>query len=219
MVRRSERVSRGGHELAATPADGGPVDGSEPMNGDEHAGEDREVSADDADIEDALDGHRDASRGSDDGQQTEPRDERPDDGQQTEPRSERPEDPPEADGEPVEIRVPPNLLAAWEHRAETAKLSLSEYVVRMAEAGRMSVQMDPSAVGGDAGTAMTVEQLTDDVVERLRHEDAVSWEQLLESISSNLEGNLEEALERLQEDDVVRYSGLEGGYKLVEDDA
>ena len=223
MIRRSERVSRGGHELAATPAAGRPVGGPHIMNGDEQSG--REGSADDSDIEDALDGHRGTSGGTDGGQGTAggTGDDRKsttdaDDQQSGTERDDGPDDPPESDGESVEITVPPNLLAAWEHRARKAKLSVSEYVVRMAEAGRMSVQMEPSGVGDDAGTTMSVEQLTDDVVERLRHEDAVSWEQLLETISSNLEGNLEEALERLQEDDVVRYSGLEGGYKLVEDD-
>lgn len=179
------------------------------MSGDEPASTEGEESADDSDIEDALDGHRGPSDGADDGQQA---------GIPSEATDDDPDDPPKADGEAIEIRVPPNLLAAWEQRARKAKLSVSEYVVRMAEAGRMSVQMEPAGVGGDPGTTMSVEQLTDDVVERLRHEDAVSWEQLLEAISSNLEENLEEALERLQADDVVRYSGLEGGYELVEEE-
>jgi hypothetical protein len=119
-------------------------------------------------------------------------------------------------GETIEVEVPANLLRAWEHQASKAKLSVSEYVVRMTEAGRMSVQMQPAS-GGDAA-AMSVEQLTDEVVEQLRHEEAVSWDQLVDAISKNLEEQLEDALERLQADDVVRYSGLKGGYRLVEED-
>jgi hypothetical protein len=119
-------------------------------------------------------------------------------------------------GETIDVEVPANLLRAWEHQADKAKLSVSEYVVRMTEAGRMSVQMQP-ATGGEAA-AMSVEQLTDEVVEQLRHEEAVPWDQLVDAISKNLEEQLEEALARLQEDDVVRYSGLKGGYRLVEED-
>jgi hypothetical protein len=123
---------------------------------------------------------------------------------------------PDSGGETIEVEVPANLLRAWEHQASKAKLSVSEYVVRMTEAGRMSVQMQPAS-GGDAA-AMSVEQLTDEVVEQLRHEEAVSWDQLVDAISKNLEEQLEDALDRLQEDDVVRYSGLKGGYRLVEED-
>jgi hypothetical protein len=120
-------------------------------------------------------------------------------------------------GPTLEIEVPANLQRVWEHQAKQAKLSVSEYVVRMTEAGRMSVQMQPAG-GGDAA-AMSVEQLTEEVVEQLRHEEAVAWEELLDAISKNLEEQLEEALERLQEDGVVRYSGLQGGYRLVEEDS
>jgi hypothetical protein len=122
-----------------------------------------------------------------------------------------------ASGEVLELSVPQNLLRAWEHQAEQAKLSVSEYVVRMTEAGRMSVQMQPAG-GDESGAAMSVEQLTDEIVDELRHENAVAWEQLVDAISRNLEERMEEALGRLQEDDVVRYSGLEGGYHLVEED-
>lgn len=120
--------------------------------------------------------------------------------------------------EVLEVAVPPNLRSAWQHQAEQATLSLSEYVVRMTEAGRMSVQMQPALGGGDAGAAMSADQLREEVVEELRHEEAVDWEGLVDAISRNLEERLEEVLEDLQEDDVVRYSGLRGGYHLVEED-
>lgn len=121
-------------------------------------------------------------------------------------------------GETIEITVPPNLLGAWEHRAESAKLTLSEYVVRMAEAGRMSVQMQPENVADETGAGLSVDQLADEVVDHLRREDAVSWDDLVGTIARGLEEDVEAALEGLQEDDVVRYSGLDGGYRLVDDE-
>lgn len=120
------------------------------------------------------------------------------------------------DGETIEVTVPPDLLRAWNRRADTANLALSEYVVRMTEAGRMSARMQPARA--EERAAMSVDQLAEEVVEELRHQEAVSWEQLVDAISRNLERRLEEVLEGLQEDDVVRYSGLKGGYQLVDED-
>lgn len=112
----------------------------------------------------------------------------------------------------VEIAVEPNQKAVWQNQAEQAKLSLSEYVVTMVETGRMSVRMEPSNQG--PGT----EELEDRVRAVLREDQYLSWDELVETLSREFEENVEGALQKLQADDEVRYSGLHDGYTLVGDE-
>lgn len=118
--------------------------------------------------------------------------------------------------ETVELNVRPGLLATWRKQARMAKLDLDEFVERMVEAGRMSVNVQPTDVGSSA--AMTTDDIAEEVRDQLRTEEYCSWEELLDAVSGKLEENLERALSDLQEEGVVRYSGLHGGYVLVEEE-
>jgi hypothetical protein len=53
--------------------------------------------------------------------------------------------------------------------------------------------------------------------ELLSTDPYLGWDELSTRVVSSLEEPLEKALERLQKDNVVRYSGQHGGYCLVKD--
>lgn len=121
----------------------------------------------------------------------------------------------EPDRETVELAVRSHLLSAWQRQADQAKLSLSAYLVHMVEAGRMSVTMQP-AVTEDTQSTMTAEEVADHIREELEHDEYVSWDELVETFVDDLERTVEDALSDLQDDGVVRYSGLHGGYQLTD---
>ncbi|WP_121821172.1 DUF5805 domain-containing protein [Halostella salina] len=119
------------------------------------------------------------------------------------------------DREQVTLTVRSGLLETWERQAEMAKLDLDEFVERMVEAGRMSVNVQPDT---DSSPAMTEEHVTDEIRSQLRREEYRSWDDLVEAITGELERHVEDALAEMQADGEVRYSGLHGGYQLVEED-
>jgi len=127
------------------------------------------------------------------------------------------------DREQLTLTVRSGLLDTWERQAEMAKLDIDEFVERMVEAGRMSVNVQPTVEDGpsavdDGSPAMTEEHVADEIRSQLRHEEYRSWDDLVEAIAGELERHVEDALAEMQADGEVRYSGLHGGYRLVEED-
>jgi hypothetical protein len=43
----------------------------------------------------------------------------------------------------------------------------------------------------------------------------MDWDELLAAVTEDLENRLDETLGRLQESNVIRYSGRDGGYTIV----
>jgi ribosomal protein L17 len=50
----------------------------------------------------------------------------------------------------------------------------------------------------------------------LDDEEYLSWDELVEALTGDIESRLEDALQDLQSDDDVRYSGRHGGYARVD---
>jgi len=119
----------------------------------------------------------------------------------------------------VQTYVPEYQKAEWRRHAEELDMSQSEFVRTMVQAGRRGfggdeseaeeTRSDPTDPGGqDLETA---------VHDALSDADALDWEELLERVTDDVERRLEEAIESLQADNSVRYSGPQGGYTLVEE--
>ena len=123
-----------------------------------------------------------------------------------------PDDP---DTETVVVRtyVPAYQKEAWESHADDLDMSQSEFVRSMVQAGRNGFESpseqppSPDATPGGSG-------LETQVLELLRSE-TYSWNELLEAVSDDIETQLEDALDSLQSQDQVRYSGRDGGYIYV----
>ena len=111
--------------------------------------------------------------------------------------------------------VPDHQKELWEQHAEERGMSTSEYVRTMAQAGRRG--FDERAVDtGSTDATPRDDGLESRVLDALRDGDPLSWEELLARVTDDVEQRLEEAMDSLQSDNRVKYSGREGGYVLDE---
>lgn len=122
----------------------------------------------------------------------------------------------------VRTYVPAYQRDQWDTHAESLDMSRSEFVRSMVQAGRRGFGADladqneqernPIPEDGSSpqkGLENTVQSL-------LEESGCLSWEELFQEIAGDIEQRLEGALQELQDQDRVRYSGPEGGYVLEE---
>jgi len=115
----------------------------------------------------------------------------------------------------VKTYIPAYQKERWVDHADRLGMSQSEFVRTMVQAGRSDIE--PTAIdddnGDDGGTA-----LKERIVGHLRESDHADFEELLAAMTDDVERRLDDALERLQAADRIRYSGRNGGYTLQEGD-
>jgi hypothetical protein len=139
----------------------------------------------------------------------------------------------ETDRAVVKTYVPAYEKATWVEHADELDMSQSEFVRTMVQAGRRDFAVDPYPEVDDAGSSTSTEDAhshsspaTEDVgaetdafearVYALLTEETRSWDELLEAVTDDVEGRLEDALQSLQADNRVVYSGRNGGYEAVD---
>ena len=125
----------------------------------------------------------------------------------------------ETDRSTVMTYVPAYQKAEWKAHAEELGMSQAEYVRTMVQAGRKGFELDsqsPDLERSSPPSDPRGSALETRVLDTLDSADPLSWDELVESLSSNFEDRLEEALESLQDDNRIRYSGREGGYRLID---
>ena len=114
--------------------------------------------------------------------------------------------------------VPAYQKAEWKAHADELGMSQAEYVRTMVQSGRKGFELDeqspdlegssdPSNPGGHGLETRVLDALDSGVL---------SWEELVDALSSNFEDRLEETLESMQAENRVRYSGRKGGYTVVD---
>jgi hypothetical protein len=137
----------------------------------------------------------------------------------------------------VKTYVPAYQRDVWDDHAEELGMSRSEFVRTMVQAGRRGFTgqtgegtadepgggPDEQADDGDDGTAESRDgsetrpepaDLEAAVLATLSADEFLSWEDLREAVTDDIEARLEEALQSLQARDRIRYSGRNGGYTL-----
>ena len=120
----------------------------------------------------------------------------------------------------INTYVPAYQKETWAEHAERLGMSQSEFIRTMVQAGRRGFK--PSVSGstpeepGSSGSNPGGNGLEDRVLEALRSEGVLDWDELLAKLTDDVEDRLDSALEELQSDDLVRYAGRDGGYKLTE---
>ncbi|MUV88969.1 hypothetical protein GJ629_02900 [Halapricum sp. CBA1109] len=127
----------------------------------------------------------------------------------------------ETDRVAVKTYVPAYQKAEWTDHAERLEMSQSEFVRTMVQAGRRGfLSAEDGGTDGDDcesdADGTDAAELADRVQSVLSGSTHHSWEELLESLTDDIETRLDETLAELQEDNVVRYSGRHGGYTLVD---
>lgn len=109
----------------------------------------------------------------------------------------------------------------WADHADRLGMTQSEFIRTMVQAGRRGFDPDTenrsSETSGDTADN-TAEDLEQRVERALADREYLRWEELVEVLTDDIENRLEAALETLQAENRVRYSGREGGYTLIEDD-
>jgi len=115
----------------------------------------------------------------------------------------------------VKTYVPADQKETWADHADRLDMSQSEFVRTMVQAGRRGFDPDP-VEGGSDGSDPGGDALEDRVLRLLREDGALDWEDLVAALTEDVESQVDDALETLQAQDLVRYSGRDGGYVLVE---
>ncbi|MFC4437607.1 MULTISPECIES: DUF5805 domain-containing protein [Natrialbaceae] len=116
----------------------------------------------------------------------------------------------------VKTYVPSYQKSEWQDHADDLEMSQSEYVRTMVQAGRRGFEGDREEPGSPdenpRGNGLETRVL------ELLSSDTYSWNELLEAVSDDIESRLDDALEQLQAENRIRYSGRHGGYTMVGDD-
>ena len=120
----------------------------------------------------------------------------------------------------VRTYVPAYQREVWRDHADELGMSLSEFVRTMVQSGRSgfestepgSATPSNSVEGGSPDVTPGGDGLEEGVLELLRSEGPLDWDGLVEGLAGDFEDRLEEALDELQSDNRVKYSGRDGGY-------
>lgn len=120
----------------------------------------------------------------------------------------------------VKTYVPAYQKRIWAEHADDLGMSQSEFLSTMVQAGRRgfdpvpetdrSSEQDPSA----ATSSSSNNDFEDRVEEILEESGPLSWEELVAALTDDIERRLEDALQELQSENRVSYSGRGGGYTL-----
>jgi DNA-binding MurR/RpiR family transcriptional regulator len=121
----------------------------------------------------------------------------------------------------VKTYVPAYQREVWDDHAEELDMSRSEFVKTMVQAGRRGFSAETRQAADrernhsedTTSTAGADESLETEVVEMLSAEPR-DWDELLATLTAEVEESLDETLQALQDAGRVRYSGRDGGYIL-----
>ena len=117
----------------------------------------------------------------------------------------------------VKTYVPAYQKERWREHAAELGMSQSEFVRSMIQAGRRGFDLDGgTAEPGSDDETPGVDGLEDRVLDVL-DDGYCSWDELVRSLTDDIEERLETTLQHLQRENRVRYSGRHGGY-ITEDD-
>ena len=117
----------------------------------------------------------------------------------------------------VKTYVPSYQKERWREHAAELGMSQSEFVRSMIQAGRRDFDLDDgTAEPGSDDETPGVSGLEDRVLDVL-DDGYCSWDELVRSLTDDIEERLETTLQHLQRENRVRYSGRHGGY-IAEDD-
>lgn len=127
----------------------------------------------------------------------------------------------------VKTYVPAAQRESWDEHADELDMSRSEFVRTMVQAGRRGFTPRGSTPEtGEIGNSVDEEgehqdsvvdqgetdSFDDLVLDLLDEEGCLSWNELFEALTDDVETRLNDALDRLQDENEIKHSGREGGY-------
>ncbi|NGM70865.1 hypothetical protein G6M89_17970 [Natronolimnobius sp. AArcel1] len=122
----------------------------------------------------------------------------------------------------VKTYVPRYQKEVWQEHADDLEMSQSEFVRTMVQSGRSTFDV-PSSGGSETppdegGETDHSEGFGDRILEVLQREGVKNWDELVDALIDDVEDDLDAALQRLQDENLVRYSGRDGGYVVTENE-
>ncbi|RZV08258.1 hypothetical protein BDK88_3225 [Natrinema hispanicum] len=115
----------------------------------------------------------------------------------------------------VKTYVPRYQKEKWTEHADKLEMSQSEFVRTMVQAGRCDFDVpsiDSRVVDADESPESNDDDFRERILALLDREDVLDWDELIEHLIDDIEDDVDAALGQLQDDNLVRYSGREGGY-------
>lgn len=113
--------------------------------------------------------------------------------------------------------VPTQQKTEWAAHADELNMSQAEFVRTMVQAGRKDFTLESGGMEPGSGTADPGgEPLETRVLDALDSNGSLSWEQLVDSLSTDFEDRLEACLDSLQATNQIRYSGRNDGYTTID---
>lgn len=117
----------------------------------------------------------------------------------------------------VKTYVPEYQKQVWEDHAADLDMSLAEFVRTMVQAGRRGFEPDRIQNPVEPASSDPTPRgdgLKSHLLDVLRSDGPLSWGELLEEASDELEDRLETVLEELEAENRIRYNPRKGGYEL-----
>ncbi|WP_265111613.1 DUF5805 domain-containing protein [Halosolutus halophilus] len=130
---------------------------------------------------------------------------------------------PEDDRVAVKTYVPRYQKERWREHADELEMSQSEFVRTMVQAGRSEFEI-PATSGGETGEsaaptdAGSDEEFADRILAVLDRQGPLGWDDLVDALIDDVEAELDATIQRLQDENLIRYSGRTGGYVLTNDE-
>ncbi|OVE86329.1 DUF5805 domain-containing protein [Natronolimnobius baerhuensis] len=122
----------------------------------------------------------------------------------------------------VKTYVPRYQKEAWQDHADDLEMSQSEFVRTMVQSGRSTFEVPSSGDGetppNEGGETDQSEGFGDRILEVLQREGVKNWDELVDALIDDVEDDLDAELQRLQDENLVRYSGRDGGYVVTENE-
>ncbi|MFC3959886.1 DUF5805 domain-containing protein [Halovivax cerinus] len=130
----------------------------------------------------------------------------------------------------VKTYVPRHQKREWVSHAEQLDMTQSEFVRTMVQAGRADIGVpgatDVEPLSGESSDDASVSNESavgrsdfgDRIVEVLRRRGALDWDELVSALVDDVESELDDALQSLQSENTIVYSGRNGGYTLTNDE-
>lgn len=120
----------------------------------------------------------------------------------------------------VSTYVPELQKQQWDEHADRLGMNQSEFVRTMVQTGRRLYNDTESPVKDRAHSGADSESrndsLAEEVLDVLSSNTYASWDEILGELTGDMEERIEGALDELQREDRIRYSGKNDGYSLVE---
>lgn len=122
----------------------------------------------------------------------------------------------------VTTYLPKHQKSIWEEHAQSLDMSQSEFVKTMVQAGRRRFDAEdeegPISVDSTSNPGGQTDENDDPndyesiIVEALEEQSHLTWDDLVEIVTSDLESELADAISRLQERNEIRHDPRVGGY-------